>query len=84
MSKKVFHWLIADTVFAAAVTLIIIWLGNAVSAEVDNETARTAIFAVKTTIWVIFDFIMLLFFLLYWWSDRVWTRVKKRFGRSDK
>ena len=78
MSKKVFRWLIADTVFAVAVTLLILFLGNAASDAIDNETAKTGIFVAKIVLCVIVDLVILFWFLLYWWSDRTWTKVKKK------
>ena len=81
MSKKVFHWLIADAIFAVAVTFVIVWLGNVISARIDDGTAKAAIFVVKTAAWVVVDLIVLFYFLLYWWSDRTWTRVKRKFRR---
>ena len=81
MSKKVFKWLIADAIFAAIVTLLIIWLGNVISARFDNETAKTVIFYVKTAVWIVIDFIVLFYFLLYWWSDRTWTNIKNQFKK---
>ena len=81
MSKKVFKWLIADAIFAAIVTLVIIWLGNVISARIDDETAKAAIFVVKTAAWVVVDLIVLFYFLLYWWSDRTWTNIKNQFKK---
>ena len=81
MSKKVFHWLIVDIVFAAIVTLVIIWLGNVISTRIDDETIKDVIFVVKTAIWIIVDLIVLFYFLLYWWSDRKWTNIKNQFKK---
>ena len=84
MSKKVLKWLIADIIIAVAVTFLVIWLGNAASNIVDNETARTVIFYVKTALWIVIDLIVLFWFLLYWWSDRKWTNIKNKFKKTKE
>lgn len=81
MSKKVFCWLIVNTVFAVIVTESIIFIGNAFSARIDNETIKEVIFYAKTTLWVIIDLIFLFYFMVYWWSDRTWTKVKRKLSK---
>lgn len=82
MSEKVIKWLIADSIFAVALTVLIIFIGRAVACNIENEPLRSVIFYVRTAAWIIADLTILFWFLLYWWSDREWTKIKSRFRRK--
>ena len=82
MSKKVIGWLIADTVFAGLVTWGIIAVRDLLASAVQNHFLHLAIMIAGTAAFIIVDGIILFYFLLYWWSDKKWTQIKRKFGKK--
>ena len=82
MSKKVLFYLVLDS-FGIALTAFIgkwlcemsdavtkPWVSNGISLFINFLCACVTVF-------------IIFFFLLYWWSDRKWSKIKKRF-KSEK
>lgn len=75
MSKKVFFYMILDSVGIALTLLCRKWLFTAIG---NSFFSGIAIIVINIFCAIIF-LIIVFFFLLYWWSDRKWSRIKKRF-----
>ncbi len=84
MSKKVFCWLIVDLIFAGGVTLGCILLGHAIAQHMGNAVAAKGVSVLFTAIYCVVDAITLFYFLLYWWSDRKWTAIKRKFKKLKR
>ena len=75
MSKKVVKYLIADLILMAIVTGIGLWLSH-ICPSFFGEYGGFMLRFVISCFWIVFDLVMVFFFLLYWWSDVKWTHIK--------
>ena len=76
MSPKVRKYLIIDLIVMAIVTGLCLW-GSHLCGSFANEWIVLLLKIVINGIWIVFDLLFVFFFLLYWWSDVEWTKVKK-------
>lgn len=76
MSKKVVKWMIADLVCISIITLLFLWFKKGIISSITNETAQNSVNIILWIIYAIVDIFILIWFLIYWWSDRKWTKLK--------
>ena len=82
MSKKVLFYMLLDLAGIALTGLCGKWLCSLCTARGDSFFSSVVIFAINIFCVLICAFVLFVF-LLYWWSDRTWSKIKRRFGRKD-
>lgn len=78
MSKKVLFYLMLDSVGIALTAFIGKWLcemGDAVT----NPWVSNGISLIINFLCACVTIFIIFFFLLYWWSDRKWSKIKRWF-----
>ena len=81
MSKKVFFYMVLDSIRIALSVFIGKWLCK-MSDAVTNPWVSNGISLIINFLCVLVCIFIIFFFLLYWWLDRKWRRIKKRFENS--
>ena len=80
MSKKVLFYFILDLFGALLVYLLRMGLCSFIRYISDSWLRLVLFLTVDVVTIAIWSFI-LFFFLLYWWSDKQWEKIKRRFRR---
>ena len=78
MSKKVLFYLVLDSVGIALTAFIGKYLCE-ISDAVTNPLVSNGISLIINFLCACVTIFIIFFFLLYWWSDRKWSRIKKWF-----
>ena len=80
MSKKVRFYLILDFIGIAIAFCIRTLLCNAF-ADISEQFIQNGITIAVNIVFGIVCLFIIFFFLLYWWSDRKWTNIKRKFKK---
>jgi len=78
MSKKVLFYLVLDSLGIALTTFIGKWLCEMCDA-VTNLWVSNGISLIINFLCACVTIFIIFFFLLYWWSDRKWSKIKRWF-----
>ena len=77
MSKKVLFYMILDSIGIALTAFIGKWLCE-MSDAVTNPWVSNGISLIINFLCALVCIFIIFFFLLYWWSDRKWSKIKKK------
>lgn len=81
MSKKVMFYMILDIIGIAIAWAVRYFLYELVR-NVQEQWLRAGFVVLSNIAFFTVCLFIAFFFLLYWWSDRKWTRIKKKLKRS--
>ena len=81
MSKKVLFYLVLDLIGVAITALIGKYLCE-ISDAVTNPWVSNGIALAVNFLCACVAIFIIFFFLLYWWSDRNWSKIKNKFKKS--
>ena len=77
MSKKVVFYMVLDSIGIALTAFVGKWLCK-MSDAVTNPWVSNGISLIINFLCVLVCVFIIFFFLLYWWSDRKWSKIKKK------
>ena len=81
MSKKVLFYMVIDS-SAIGITLLIRALLCGAFSGVSEPLLQGVFMIVVNTVCIAICAFIVFFFLLYWWSDKKWTDIKRKFKKK--
>ena len=82
MSKKVLFYMILDLI-GIGIALISRYLLCNTFSSISDPLLQSALILAVNVIFTVVCLFILFFFLLYWWSDRKWTKIKRKFKKHS-